>query len=133
MNFYFFDVFSDKDVDDTSMWVGRWFVMLPLRKPGPGFFDGIYALPEFQPIYDFETDEFSFWVGPEIGKMLSPKHVVYVKPGWGVKPESLSGIANSHSRSAGATSCKIGSTNLAQRQLQLAWRACCVFAPPASS
>jgi hypothetical protein len=91
MNFYFFDVFSDKDVDDTSMWVGRWFVMLPLRKPGPGLFDGLYALPEFQPIYDFETDEFSFWVGPEIGKMLSPKHVVYLKPGWGVKPESLSG------------------------------------------
>ncbi len=91
MNFYFFDVFKEDSTADTSMYVGRWFVMLPLRKPGPGFFDGIYLLPEFQPIYDFENDHFSFWVGPEIGKMLSPKHVVYIKPGWGADPDTLLG------------------------------------------
>jgi len=91
MNFYFFDIFGEDDVGDTSMWVGRWFVMLPLRKPGPGFFDGIYLLPEFQPIYDFENDHFSFWVGPEIGKMLSKKNVVYIKPGWGSDPDAFYG------------------------------------------
>jgi len=91
MNFYFFDVFKDDDVADTSLYVGRWFMMLPLRKPGPGLFDGIYALPEFQPIYDFENKHFSFWVGPEIGKMISKDHVVYIKPGWGADPSSPDG------------------------------------------
>ena len=39
--------------------------MLPLRPPG-GIFGGIYALPEMQPIYDFENSHFSFWIGPEV-------------------------------------------------------------------
>jgi len=51
-------------------------------------FDGIYLLPEFQPVYDFENDEFSFWAGPEFGKILSAGNVVYVKPGWGVDAEA---------------------------------------------
>ena len=45
--------------------------------------DGIYLLPEVQPVYDFEEDEFSFWVAPEIGKML-PWGAAYVKPGFGI-------------------------------------------------
>ena len=84
MNFYFFDVYKDGSRDDTSMYVGRWFFMLPLSAPGDGIFDGLYALPEFQPIYDFEEDHFSFWAGPEIGKMLAPGRLLYLKPGFGV-------------------------------------------------
>ena len=90
MNFYFFDVetLSEKDAGDTSMYVGRWFVMLPLNAKYK-----IYALPEFQPIYDFENSHFSFWVGPEFGKMIGDdgKNVVYMKPGWGVDPDSTTG------------------------------------------
>ncbi len=90
MNFYFFDVetLSDKAVEDTSMYVGRWFVMLPLNAKHK-----IYALPEFQPIYDFERSHFNFWVGPEIGKMIGDdgKNVVYLKPGWGVNPDFAQG------------------------------------------
>ncbi len=88
MNFYFFDIFGDDDIDDTSMYVGRWFVMLPLNAKHK-----IYALPEFQPIYDFENSHFSFWVGPEIGKMIGDdgKNVVYLKPGFGVDPDAARG------------------------------------------
>ncbi len=88
MNFYIFDIFGDDDVEDTSMYVGRWFVMLPLSAKHK-----IYALPEFQPIYDFENSHFSFWVGPEIGKMIGDdgKNVVYLKPGWGVSPDDATG------------------------------------------
>ena len=91
MNFYFFDAFKEDNVDDTSLYVGRWFVMLPLSAPGPNFFDGWYALPEFQPVYDFEESHFSFWVGPEFGKMLSPGNIMYFKPGWGVDPDEAEG------------------------------------------
>ncbi len=88
MNFYIFDIFGDDDVENTSMYVGRWFVMLPLNAKHK-----IYALPEFQPIYDFENDHFSFWVGPEIGKMIGDdgKNVVYLKPGFGVDPDAAFG------------------------------------------
>ena len=90
MNFYFFDVetLSEKDAGDTSMYVGRWFVMLPLSKKYK-----IYALPEFQPIYDFEESHFSFWVGPELGKMIGDdgKNVIYAKPGFGVSPDAPNG------------------------------------------
>ena len=85
MNFYFVDVFGEDSRGDVSMYVGRYFFMLPLHP------SGIYALPEFQPIYDFENDNFSFWVGPEVGKLLAPGKILYVKPGWGVKPDSNSG------------------------------------------
>lgn len=90
MNFYFFDVetLSETDAGDTSMYVGRWFVMLPLNEKHK-----IYALPEFQPIYDFENSHFSFWVGPEFGKMIGDdgKNVVYMKPGFGVDPDAPNG------------------------------------------
>ena len=40
--------------------------------------------PELQPIYDFETDEFSLWLGLEFGKMVAPGKIAYIKPGWGI-------------------------------------------------
>jgi hypothetical protein len=85
MNFYDFDAWKDDGRSSTSRFRGRWFWMQPLAKPGPGLLDGLYTLVEFQPVYDFETDEFSFWIGPEFGKILNPKTTVYVKPGWGVE------------------------------------------------
>jgi hypothetical protein len=91
MNFYFTDVFKDDGRADVSMYVGRWFFMLPLRAPGPGLFDGIYLLPEFQPIYDFENSEFSLWIAPEFGKILAPGVIAYAKPGFGVNPTTGSG------------------------------------------
>ena len=51
----------------------------------------LYSLTEFQPIYDFENDHFSFWVAPEIGHMVRPGNILYVKPGWGVNPDGLQG------------------------------------------
>jgi hypothetical protein len=91
MNFYSTDVFKDSERDDISMYIGRWFVMLPLRAPGPGLFDGLYLLPEMQPIYDFENSNFSFWIAPEFGKILAPGVIAYAKPGWGVATDSGSG------------------------------------------
>ena len=85
MNFYQFDTFGDDDRDDVSMYKGRWFFMLPLHP------SGIYALPEIQPIYDFEDDEFSLWIGPEIGKLLAPGRIVYFKPGFGIDPDAENG------------------------------------------
>jgi hypothetical protein len=91
MNFYFFDAFGEDDRGDTSLYVGRWFVMLPLSEPDGSFWGGWYTLPEFQPIYDFEEDHFSFWVGPEFGKMLAPGQIAYFKPGWGYDPDEDEG------------------------------------------
>ena len=86
MNFYDFDVFKSTGEQKVRRYRGRWFAMIPLAKPGPGAFDGIYLLPELQPVYDFERDdnEFSLWFAPEIGKMISPNFVMYAKPGWGL-------------------------------------------------
>ena len=67
MNFYFFDAFGEDKQGDTSFYLGRWFFMQPLRSSG-GLFGGIYALPDIQPNYDFEDSQFSFWIGPEVGK-----------------------------------------------------------------
>ena len=91
MNFYFFDAFGEDSRGDTSLYVGRWFVMLPLSAPDGTFWGGWYTLPEFQPIYDFEEDHFSFWVGPEFGKMLAPGQIMYAKPGWGADPDEDEG------------------------------------------
>ncbi len=91
MNFYFFDAFGEDSRGDTELYVGRWFVMLPLSKPDGSFWGGWYALPEFQPIYDFEESHFSFWVGPEFGKMLAPGKILYFKPGWGADPDEDEG------------------------------------------
>jgi hypothetical protein len=44
-----------------------------------------------QPIYDFENSNFSLWIAPEFGKILAPGVITYLKPGWGVDPDSNSG------------------------------------------
>ena len=77
MNFYQFDVYGDDDAGDVSFYKGRWFFMLP-------FPTLTYLMPEMQPIYDFETDEFSFWIGPEIGQIVGEGKILYIKPGWGI-------------------------------------------------
>jgi len=83
LNLYFFDVYKEDSAPKTSRYVGKWFYMQPLTKPGP-WWGGLFLLPEFQPIYDFETDDFSAWIGVEFGKMLAPGRIAYIKPGWGV-------------------------------------------------
>jgi hypothetical protein len=87
MNFYDFDVTRDSSRDNISRFRGRWFYMQPLTPPDKGWWGGIYLLPEFQPVYDFERSEFSFWIGPELGKILAPGRIVYLKPGWGIDSE----------------------------------------------
>ncbi len=82
LNLYYFDVYKTDSAPETSQYVGRWFYMQPLTPPGQwlGLF---FLMPEFQPIYNFETEDFSLWIGLEIGKIVAPGRVVYVKPGWG--------------------------------------------------
>ena len=48
------------------------------------FDNGMYLLPEMQPIYDWNADEFSLFVMPEVGKILAPGRIAYVKPGFGI-------------------------------------------------
>ena len=48
-------------------------------------------MPELQPVYDFEEGHFSFWIGPEFGKIPQPGHVFSVKPGWAISPEADQG------------------------------------------
>ncbi len=86
MNFYDFDLFKSDGEADVSRYRGRWFAMIPLAKPGPGLFDGIYLLPELQPVYDFERNDnkFSLWFAPEFGKMIGEGFIGYIKPGWGL-------------------------------------------------
>jgi hypothetical protein len=84
LNLYYFDLYRDDSTPKTSRYVGKWFYMQPLTKPGP-WWGGIFLLPEFQPIYDFETEDFSAWVGVELGKMFAPGRIAYIKPGWGIQ------------------------------------------------
>jgi hypothetical protein len=89
LNLYYIDVYKKADAPDTSRYVGRWFYMQPLSRPGP-WYGGLYVMPEFQPIYDFETDDYSSWIGVEFGKMFAPGRIGYIKPGWGLgNSESL--------------------------------------------
>ena len=83
LNLYYFDVYKEAGAPDTSRYVGRWFYMQPLSKPGP-WYGGLYLMPEYQPIYDFETKDFSSWLGVEFGKMFAPGRIGYIKPGWGL-------------------------------------------------
>jgi len=85
MHFYGFDAWQDDNRDDVSQYIGRYFFMLPIHP------SGIYTLPEFQFIYDFEKDHASYWVGPEVGKLLAPGRIIYAKPGWGIDPDSEDG------------------------------------------
>jgi hypothetical protein len=95
MNFYDFDAFRDESKSYTSRFRGRWFWMQPLSMPAHvknpeddsyNIFNlaGLYVLTEFQPVYDFREDDFSFWVGPEFGKILKDGQIFYLKPGWGI-------------------------------------------------
>jgi len=83
LNLYYFDVYKDDLAPKTSRYVGKWFYMQPLSKPGP-WWGGLFTLPEFQPVYDFEAEHFSAYIGVELGKMLAPGKIAYVKPGWGI-------------------------------------------------
>jgi len=84
LNLYFFDIYKEDSAPKTSRYVGKWFYMQPLTPPGE-WWGGIFLLPEFQPIYDFETEEFSAWLGVELGKMFAPGRIAYIKPGWGIE------------------------------------------------
>jgi len=88
LNLYYIDVYKKADAPDTSRYVGRWFYMQPLSRPGP-WYGGLYVMPEYQPIYDFETDDFSSWLGVEFGKMFAPGRIGYIKPGWGLGNSEL--------------------------------------------
>ena len=83
LNLYDFDVYKGSSAPKTSRYVGRLFYMQPLTPPGE-WWGGFYLLPEIQPIYDFETHDFSLWIGPEFGKILAPGRIGYIKPGWGI-------------------------------------------------
>lgn len=83
LNLYYVDVYKEAGAPDTSRYVGRWFYMQPLTPPGP-WYGGLYLMPEFQPIYDFETDDYSSWLGLEFGKMFAPGRIGYIKPGLGL-------------------------------------------------
>jgi hypothetical protein len=83
LNLYYFDINKEDSAQETSRYVGKWFYMQPLTKPGP-WWGGFFLLPEFQPIYDFQTDDFSAWIGVELGKMFAPGRIAYIKPGWGI-------------------------------------------------
>jgi hypothetical protein len=83
MNLYYFDVYKEDSAPKTSRYVAKVYLMQPLTKPGPPW-GGLFLLPEFQPIYDFETEDFSSWIGVELGKMLAPGKIAYIKPGWGI-------------------------------------------------
>jgi len=88
LNLYYTDVYKKDFAPKTSRFVGRWFYMQPLTPPGP-WWGGLYVMPELQPVYDFETDDFSAWLGLEIGKMLAPGKIAYIKPGWGIDNSEL--------------------------------------------
>ncbi len=88
LNLYYFDVYKKDSAPDTSRYVGRWFYMQPLTPPGK-WWGGLYLMPEFQPIYDFETKDFSAWIGLEFGKMFAPGRIGYIKPGWGIENSEL--------------------------------------------
>ena len=98
MFFYDFSTIKDGDEPYTSRFRARIFWLQPFSKPGPGLLDGIYMMPEFQPIYDLHEQRFSLWVGPEFGKIMKmDKHPtidtisLYAKPGWGWAPDAVGG------------------------------------------
>lgn len=87
MHFYEFDIAKDSDEADVSRYKGRWFFMIPLNERYK-----IYSLTEMQPVYDFEEDHFSFWLGVEIGTAaLGEGIMLYAKPGWGFDPDAANG------------------------------------------
>ncbi len=93
MNIYEFDWYKDTGRGDVNRYMGRWFLQLPVNKKHK-----LYILTEFQPVYDFEEDHFSFWFAPEFGKAFMPSKglfrnggAIYFKPGLGVSPDADKG------------------------------------------
>ncbi len=84
IQFYDFDIAKSSGRPDVNRVRLRYFwqyLLSPKHK--------IYVMPEFQAVFDFEEDENSFWIAPEIGKVFSTPQgkkagfVAYVKPGVG--------------------------------------------------
>ena len=93
MNIFEFDWYSDTGRGDVGRYMGRWFLQLPINKKHK-----LYLLTEFQPVYDWEVEHFSFWFAPEFGKAFTPSKgifrnggAIYIKPGFGVDPDLLAG------------------------------------------
>ncbi len=96
MNIFETDIMKDAGRDDVFYYFGRYFLQLPINKKYK-----LYILTEFQPIYDFKTDKFSFWFGPEFGKAFAPSEgvfrnggAIYFKPGIGIDSDEDSGERN---------------------------------------
>jgi hypothetical protein len=93
MNIFEVDFFKDSGRGDIGRYLGRWFLQLPVNKKHK-----LYLMVEMQPVYDWEANHFSFWVGPEFGKAFAPSKgifrnggAIYVKPGWGISPNARYG------------------------------------------
>ncbi|MGI9342958.1 MAG: hypothetical protein ACR2QV_08905 [Gammaproteobacteria bacterium] len=93
MNIWEFDWWKENGRDPVNRYLGRWFLQLPFNKKYK-----LYVMTEFQPIYDFETSDFSFWMAPEFGKAFAPSKglfrnggAIYIKPGIGVGNSANSG------------------------------------------
>ncbi len=91
IQFYDFDLSKSSGRDDVDRIRMRYFLQYMVSPK-----HRIYVMPEFQATFDFESDEDSFWIGPEIGKVISPIQgsnagfVVYAKPGFGINNKSNS-------------------------------------------
>lgn len=89
MNIFQIDVWKDADRSSVNRFIGRWFMMFPVQKS-----QMLYLMVEMQPLYDWESEHFSFWIGPEFGKAFAPGDfflnggALYAKPGWGINPNS---------------------------------------------
>ncbi len=93
MNIWEFDWYKENNREEINRYLGRWFLQLPVNKKHK-----LYILTEFQPLYDFENDHFSFWVAPEFGKAFAPSAglfrnggAIYFKPGYGIDPDAQFG------------------------------------------
>ena len=67
MNILQFDVWKDPQRDEVGRFFGRWFIQLPVQKS-----QMLYIMTEFQPLYDWKSEHFSLWIGPEFGKAFTP-------------------------------------------------------------
>jgi hypothetical protein len=93
MNIFEVDWMKDTGRGEIGRYMGRWFLQLPINKKHK-----LYILTEFQPVYDWEAEHFSFWFAPEFGKAFAPSPgvfrnggAIYIKPGFGVNPDALYG------------------------------------------
>ncbi|MFW6146170.1 MAG: hypothetical protein ACOC7R_02420 [Planctomycetota bacterium] len=87
MNYYDWSFERDEGRPAVSRIRGHWYLMHPITDLGDRLLDGLYIQPGIQPAYDLEEEEFSFWVGGELGKVITNGAVMYITPGWGVDPD----------------------------------------------